>query len=307
MIKSRMERSRDCRGDGLEPGCFAALGRLQWPLLCGHLCYHEGEGFYPGQQLGAADILMFLLPIEQFEHSMLQWVLTSVVECQPILDTVCWKKRKKRIVASNSEILKTWLKHNQSIPVSKLLHLIWPFVRSAIKVQPSLITWDNVAKAFGSPSGSNILSTSCCCFCVCVCFAGLLEDEYLSCYDFSQVNIISHNSFSCANWDITSFTHFMNSNYICQSSSISFFTESTVCLFLSETGQPGWWLFQLWIPNSIANDAAQSTVGFIYIHLSNQQGFSCDCLPVPSMWIHRNKVAQLWYPFIQAQLITSHF
>ena len=42
--KSHMEPSRDYRGTGPEPGCFAPSGRSQWPWLCG-LCSALGSIF----------------------------------------------------------------------------------------------------------------------------------------------------------------------------------------------------------------------------------------------------------------------
>ena len=91
-IKSHFEPSRDCKGDGPEPEWFAPLGRSQWPWICGHWRHHEGEGSYWCQWFGTADVLITSLRAEQFQHSMLQWVLTSVADCQPWLDPVCWKK-----------------------------------------------------------------------------------------------------------------------------------------------------------------------------------------------------------------------
>ena len=102
---------------------------------------------------------------------------------------------------------------------------------------------------------------------------------YPSCSSFPQVKIIAHNSFSCANWNVTYFTN------TCGLSSICFSTKSTVFSLLTETGRAGRW------PSSKVTFAALN----LSIHLqkvwyethlvpwSNQHGFSCDRLSVSSV------------------------
>ena len=107
-------------------------------------------GSYWCQRFGAADVLILPLGVERFQHSMLQWVLTSAVDYQPWLDPVYWKKTKTKKTRSSRFRLEIWWKQNWSLPVSSHPHLIGPFDRDVRKVQKGFIIRDAAAKAFRS-------------------------------------------------------------------------------------------------------------------------------------------------------------
>ena len=86
----------------------------QWPWLCGHWCYQEGEGTYWCQQLGAADVLILYHSQNKdlnIVHCSKCWCLWQIVNHDWTL--YIEKKRKRQKKRLSLPTLKTSM-HNWS-------------------------------------------------------------------------------------------------------------------------------------------------------------------------------------------------
>ena len=106
---------RTVRWEGGRTGISCSFRKVTVTLACTHWWYHEQEGSYCCQQFGTVVALILSLQVKQFQHSMLQWVSTSVVlvECQTWLHQVCWKKQRRG--KQSLLTLETWSKHKTKV------------------------------------------------------------------------------------------------------------------------------------------------------------------------------------------------